>query len=313
MSDIIKTDTVDKIIKVDEKINNIKNISLEDKYNLICSIGSGSFGEVFLATNKYNKNKSYAIKIEKRNSSSRLKEEHEFYKKLHKRGVVDGLPKIYDFFETKKANMLVMQLLGDSLDILLDKNGGTFDLGTVFKLGIDMVNLLRDIHKAGFIHRDIKPNNFLVGCDSKRSKLYAIDFGLSKQYVSHKKHISFRVERSLVGTARYASINVHMGLEPSRRDDLESVGYMLIYFIRGKLPWQGLKKDKNTDHIQLIGNVKMYTGLKKLCNDVPYCFIEYIDYCKKLTFDEEPDYSFLTNLFINSAKDNNIELKYCWI
>jgi casein kinase 1 alpha len=285
-------------------------INLSDKYKLINKIGSGSFGEVYLAQD--GSNKKYAAKIEEKKSNSRLKEEYDIYKKLKKNGVVSGIPKIINFVETPHNNILIMQLLGNSLDGLLESHGGTFDLGTVLKLGIDILSLLENIHTAGFIHRDIKPNNFMVGYKNKSDMLYIMDFGLAKQYINQEKHISLRVERSLVGTARYASTNVHMGIEPSRRDDLESVGYMLVYFLKGKLPWQGLKKQKNIDQIKLIGETKMFTNLKKLCENIPQCFLEYINYCKKLNFEEVPDYVYLKSLFSKVASDKNIKLKYCW-
>lgn len=286
------------------------NINLSDKYKLINKIGSGSFGEVYLVQDGSNKN--YAAKIEEKKSNSRLKEEYDIYKKLKKNGVSIGIPQIINYLETPYNNILIMQLLGNSLDGLLEIHGGIFDLGTVLKLGIDIVSLLENIHTAGFIHRDIKPNNFLVGYKKKSDALYIMDFGLSKQYINQEKHISLRIERSLVGTARYASTNVHMGIEPSRRDDLESVGYMLVYFLKGKLPWQGLKKQKNVDQIKLIGDTKMFTNLKKLCENIPPCFLEYINYCKKLNFDETPDYAFLKSLFSKVAEEKNITLKYCW-
>jgi serine/threonine protein kinase len=291
-------------------------INLGNKYILLRELGKGSFGELYLTSD--HKNNLFAAKIENK-QNSRLKDEYKIYKKLHKSGVKVGVPQIKTYFSTDKINVLVMELLGKSLDGLLDEFGinqqeniKIFDLSTVLKLSITIIDLLKNIHNAGFIHRDIKPNNFLIGNEDNSNKLFIMDFGLSKQYVDKKKHIGMRIERSLIGTARYASVNVHMGFEPSRRDDLEAVGYMLIYFLKGKLPWQGLKDKKDVDKIKLIGDTKMYTNLKKLCNDLPECFYKYINYCKKLSFNETPDYDYLKTLFTTTATDKNIELIYCW-
>lgn len=295
------------------KIDQTKISYLSQKYKLINEIGSGSFGEVYLAEENAT-NKFYAIKIEEKKKNSRLKDEYNIYKKLKDNGILSGIPKISNFIETTKYNIMVMQLLGKSLDCLLTEFDGKFDLQTVLKLGINIINLLRQIHDAGVIHRDIKPNNFLIGRDDDQ-ELYIMDFGLSKQYIVKNEHIKMHIERSLVGTARYASINVHIGIEPSRRDDLESVGYMLIYFLKGRLPWQGLKKKEGIDQVKVIGNAKMYVSIKKLCENIPKCFLQYIEYCRNLQFDEIPDYDHLINLFKSCPSiDNNIcdQLKYIW-
>jgi len=283
---------------------------LSDKYKFINKIGSGSFGEVYLAEDK-NK-KQYAIKFEEKSSHSRLKDEYQIYKKLEEFGITTGIPKIFNFLQTPTYHVMVMQLHGDSLDNLFSDNNQNFDTNTVLKLGINITGLLENIHRAGFVHRDIKPNNFLIGCEGDKSNIYIMDFGLSKQYKKNNSHISLKVERSPIGTARYASINVHMGLEPSRRDDLESVGYMLVYFLKKKLPWQGLKKKTNSkaDQWELIRDSKMSTSVKKLCEGLPTCFEKYINYCKELSFKSEPDYEYLKNLFNIHA--NQIELKYLW-
>jgi len=296
--------------KKDANIN-----SLEDKYSLVSKIGSGSFGEVYLSEYKKNK-KLCAIKVEERKPSSRIHEEYRIYKKLRKNGVNQGIPLIFEYIETPKYNILVMELLGKSLDELFVENNNLFDLTTVLKLSVEIINLLKLIHDAGFIHRDIKPNNFLVGYKEQNNKLFIMDFGLSKQHTSNNTHINITMDRSLVGTARYASTNVHMGIEPSRRDDLESVGYMLVYFLIGKLPWQGLKTKKRdgekVSQIELIGETKMCTNINKICYGLPDCFSTFINYCKTLEFEQKPDYTYINKLFHNQINISNIELRYIW-
>ena len=229
------------------------------------------------------------------------------------KGMKNGIPKIRSLMQTTSYNILIMELLGSSLDTIFAKCEKKFSLGTVLLLGYEIVSLLEDLHKVGFIHRDIKPNNFLVGKGANSNKIYLTDFGLSRYYVKNGKHIEFSSNKNLIGTLRYASINMHLGIEPTRRDDLESVGYMLIYFLKGILPWQGIKNKSESDHITLIGNMKIGTNLDKLCNDLPKQLKEYIKICRELGFDEEPNYTKLKDLFLSAAKDNNIKLKYDWV
>jgi serine/threonine protein kinase len=293
-----------KSIKINKKI-------LLDNCMLIDKIGEGSFGDVYLGKDKHGK--KIAIKIEEReeDKKSRLYMEYKIYRKVRHDGFIDGIPEVYSFIETDDYNIMTMELLGDSLSSIHEKFNKKFDLGTVMKLGITIIDLIQKFHNTGFIHRDIKPNNFLIGTGNNKDKVYIMDLGLSKQYInSNGSHITLKTDRSLIGTARYTSVNIHMGLEPARRDELESIGYMLIYFLKGTLPWQGLKRDKKND---VIGEVKICTSLSKLCKDLPSCFIDYLTYCRALSFDDEPDYDKLRNLFIKSSNDKKIELKYCWV
>lgn len=281
-----------------------------DDYFIEKKIGSGSFGDVYLVTDK-NTKEQLAAKVEDKKKSKRLYDEFKIYKKIHRKGFSNGIPKIQNYIQTPNFNILVMELLGDDLEKIFNERGKKFNLETILLLGTNIISLLEQMHSAGYLHRDIKPNNFMVGYDDK-NKVHIMDLGLSKKYINNGKHISFRADKSLTGTARYTSIYVHMGMEPSRRDDLESVGYMLIYFFKGKLPWQGLKKQKGINNIENIGEVKLCTNLDKLCKDLPECFKKYLLYCRELKFEEKPDYSYLKNLFIETARKMKLNLKYEW-
>ena len=281
--------------------------TLENNYAILIKLGSGSFGSVWRLMDRKTK-KEYAVKIEDL-TNSRLKNEHKIYTKLS--SCAFGIPKVKRYFESEKYCYLIMELLGKNLEQLFVENKKSFSLNVVLKFGIDMIDILEQMHINGYIHRDIKPNNFIIGIND--DNIYITDFGLSKKYIQNSKHICMKVERSLVGTARYASLNVHEGVEPSRRDDLESVGYMLIYFLKGKLPWQGLKKKNENDvQIDLIEMAKCSISLDELCSNIPNCFKLYLVHCRKLIFDETPDYSYLRNLFLKCAKNLELDLKYNW-
>jgi serine/threonine protein kinase len=283
-------------------------ILLADNYKLIKKIGSGSFGEVFLTIDK--NGNEFAAKIEEKKSKNRLKAEFNIYKKVLNNKNIIGIPKVYNYIETTSYNILIMELLGKSLENLFDDNLRNFSLSTIFKLALDMLNIIERFHSKGFIHRDIKPNNFLLNHKEPYHTLYLMDFGLSKQYIQKGEHNEIKFDRSLIGTARYASLNIHWGIEPSRRDDLESIGYVLIYFIKGRLPWQGLKADKKKTQIEKIGEKKLVVTTEELCINLPKCFLDYLDYCKKLKYEEKPNYEFLKKLFIQESDKEKIELKY---
>lgn len=283
---------------------------LSERFRIIELIGKGSFGQVYLSKDK--KGREYASKVEKRKKSSRLLDEHYIYRILRRNGVKSEIPTMYNLIQTPNYNILVMELLGQSLDSLFYTFEKKFTLSTVLNLAIDILKIMKNIHRAGIIHRDIKPNNFLVGHGSNSSRIILTDFGLSKKYIKNDKHIAYRKNKKLIGTLRYASINMHNGIEPSRRDDLESCGYMFVYFLKGSLPWQGLKKNKKYDQIQMIEKVKKNTPLDKLCSGLPNCFKQYLKVCRKLDFYDKPPYNDLIELFVKEAKYQNLELSYQW-
>ena len=166
-------------------------------------------------------------------------------------------------------------------------------------LADQMLTRLEYLHSQSFIHRDMKPDNFMIGQQMKRTQVYLIDFGLSKRYrdVKHGEHIRYRDGKSLTGTARYASVNTHLGVEQSRRDDVEALGYILVYFLKGQLPWMGLGGRNKTEKYDKIKDKKAHTTVEMLCRGLPEEIGKYVGYCRQLQFEEKPDYGYLRSLF----------------
>lgn len=229
-------------------------------------IGQGAFGQIYLGENTQTK-ELVAIKKEMANTKNpQLVYEAKVYKCLE--GGM-GIPKVHLQKDVMNMNVMVMDLLGPSLEDMFNYCYRRFSVKTVLMLGIELLTRLEFIHHRNFIHRDIKPDNFVLGLGARANVVYVIDFGLSKRYRTPgtKEHIpypSIRIwtcryheGKSLTGTPRYASISNHMGIEQSRRDDLESLGYVLIYFLRGKLPWQGIMANARKQKYELIMKKKM--------------------------------------------------------
>uniref|UniRef100_A0AC35TY25 Protein kinase domain-containing protein n=1 Tax=Rhabditophanes sp. KR3021 TaxID=114890 RepID=A0AC35TY25_9BILA len=268
-------------------------------------LGSGNFGEIRLVTNLYNSER-LAVKLEPMKSKApQLHLEYRFYKLM---GPCDGVPQTHYFGPCGKYNALVMELLGNSLEDLFDMCDRKFTLKTVCMVAMQLIRRMEFVHSKHLIYRDVKPENFLIGRSSTRKQhiLHIIDFGLAKEYIDCDtllivfctgKHISYREHKSLTGTARYMSINTHLGKEQSRRDDLEALGHMFMYFLRGSLPWQGLKADTLKERYQKIGDTKRITPVEVLCDGFPDEFAQYLRYSRRLDFFETPDYDYCFNLF----------------
>ncbi|TRY60134.1 hypothetical protein DNTS_006445 [Danionella cerebrum] len=266
------------------------------KYKLVRKIGSGSFGDIYLAINITN-GEEVAVKLESQKARHpQLLYESKLYKILQ--GGV-GIPHIRWYGQEKDYNVLVMDLLGPSLEDLFNFCSRRFTMKTVLMLADQMISRIEYVHTKNFIHRDIKPDNFLMGIGRHCNKLFLIDFGLAKKYRDNRtrQHIPYREDKNLTGTARYASINAHLGIEQSRRDDMESLGYVLMYFNRTSLPWQGLKAATKKQKYEKISEKKMSTPVEVLCKGFPAEFAMYLNYCRGLRFEEAPDYMYLRQLF----------------
>ena len=284
-----------------------------NKYRLVEKLGEGTFGMIFKCEST---DGLCAFKFEKKRYGRRslLKAESEVMIEL--KGF--GIPKIISYIENDDYNIMIMELLGKSLEVLAQQYADEkLSLKTCCMLGIEMLKILKKVHDNHFIHRDIKPDNFAIGY-SDQSQLYLIDFGLAKQYRNAKtlQQKPMQKNKKLTGTARYASINALRGYDQSRRDDLESIGYVLAYLLRGNLPWQGIVvKTKEEKYAKILYRKQSITS-EQLFFGFPNELCTYINYCKNLGYEEEPKYDYLTDLFKNIIQNQlheEIDYKYDWL
>lgn len=280
-----------------------KQLIFNNTYLVKSKLNAGSFGEVFLGKDLQT-NENVAIKLEV------IKEELPDINRslLREASILNhlkpltGIPRILWFGSEHNYDVMIIELLGKDLASIL-KSYKRLSLGTIILIATKVLTLLQSIHERDVIHRDIKPDNILMGIEEKSEDFYIIDFGISKCYRDPKgHHLVFRENKPFIGTMRYASCNSHMGVELSRRDDLESFGYVLLYLVNGFLPWQNVEA-KGKEKGYQVGKIKQKIKVEDLCRDLPKAFHEYFDYIRRLKFNETPDYNFMIGLFKRTAKE----------
>ena len=278
------------------------------KYHCIKKLGEGSFGRIYEGV--YN-SEHFALKFEDINSNSNLLESEASIMNYLKG---PNIPNVRSYGTSGNYNILIMQLMGKSLEDLINIRK-TFPLKTVCLIGYQMIKVLEYIHNKHIVHRDLKPDNFVMGLNELAKYVYLLDFGLAKKYRSSTtlKHYPLINKKKLTGTARYASINALRGYEQSRRDDLESAGYVLMYFLRGSLPWQGIPGKNKDERYKKILQKKEETSAHELCKDFPEEFEKYIDYTRNMEYEEDPDYERLKEYFKNIIEEKNENFDYIYI
>jgi len=279
---------------------------VNDQWKVQELIAQGGFGSIFKAYNLNNKSDIVAIKTEKRANRDYLTVEADIYNKLVG---LPGFPRLIWFGKTKfykpgnpeKHNccVLVLEYLSSSLSDLFTLNNKKFSLKTVLMLSQQMIDRLATLHAVGIVHRDVKPGNFVMGKGDKAGVVYLLDFGLAHPFKDENTniHMPYQTNVCFRGTHRYASVTAHARIEQSRRDDMEALGYVLIYFLRG-LPWQNLQIERK-DRRKVIGDMKAKLPLDKLTEGLPIEFEKYMQYTRSLRFTDEPNYVYCKNLFEN--------------
>ena len=293
------------------------NFKINDTYTILLNrkIGNGSFGVIYKCLNTKTK-EIYACKIESINElNPQLYHENKIMNLMKN---CTGFPTSYEFCSTNQDKIIIMDYLGPNLDIIMNKlPKKKFSLKTSLMIMIQCLERLKDLHDKKIIHRDIKPENFLIGRKNKERTIYLIDFGLSKKYINDNNiHITMKTDRNIIGTVRYISMNTHQGLEQSRRDDLESLFYIIIYFIKGELPWQGVKYKNKSEKYNKIYEIKQKSTEKggELCYSLLPEFQTILDYIIDLKFTEKPNYSMIKKILeLMLAKLNYFnDLQFDW-
>jgi len=293
------------------------DLKIGGKYKCKRKIGAGAFGDIYLGVTTFGeKKKQVAIKIQPHyykteNLPSLLAHEYNVYRSL---GNLEGIANTHYFKSEKhkcvKYNVMVLDILGPSVSDLYSFCNRGFSLQTVCQIAIQILTRLEAIHSRGIIHRDIKPDNFLIGVKEQVNVLYLIDFGLAKEFMINGHHLPEEQKKgvgSMTGTSRYGSLNAHRKISLSRRDDLESLAYVLIHWATPKgLPWASLERHDE------VYRFKLGTSIKKLCAGGPVELQEYLKLVRQLEYEEQPNYEKFRNLFIRWLRAHGGPREFDW-
>jgi serine/threonine protein kinase len=270
------------------------NIIVANEYRLTNCIGKGSCGKIYEG-NHLHTHTQVAVKI----SQNSLRHEHEIYTQLRD---LTGIPKCFQYGNEGKFDYLVMELCGQSLNVLRTQH--EFSLKTILMIGIQLLKRLEDVHMRGVIHGDLKPSNILIGRHEENHKIYLMDFGLSQTILPPQTSANCATE--FIGTVQYASIRAHKYAAPTRWHDLESFAYVLLYLYVGKLPWEEVKHEDLNIRQRIVCEMKQSFNFWSL--QVPGEFILIINYCKQGQPDDMPSYVYLKTLLLNLYKLKGYEV-----
>ena len=282
-------------------------------FELKRKLGNGAFGEIWEAIHVKTQ-QLHAVKFEDvKAKHQQLYLECKIYLFLHSdSAIVDhAFPQVSFYGCEREKNFMVMDLLGPSLEDLFGRCNRKFSLKTCLMIADQALARLEYVHARRVIHRDVKPDNFAVGVGKEAHRVFVFDFGLAKKFMNADgNHIQYLDGKGLTGTARYASVNTHRGVEQSRRDDLESLAYVLIYFMKGALPWQNIKARNTQEKYNRIRDAKADTKVEVICEGLPEEFATYLTYCRSLAFNQKPDYKYAKDLFKGVFRKMNFTYDY---
>eukprot|EP00928_Gymnodinium_smaydae_P099422 TRINITY_DN9476_c0_g2_i6.p1 TRINITY_DN9476_c0_g2~~TRINITY_DN9476_c0_g2_i6.p1 ORF type:complete len:326 (+),score=24.02 TRINITY_DN9476_c0_g2_i6:128-1105(+) len=279
-------------------------------YRLHKCLGKGSFGQVYAGTHTES-GQEYAVKVARRSDNSSLCHESEVLKQLQG---FKGFTTVHRFEQDEFYDILLLDLCAMSLQATFNVCHKIFIPQVTVKIGIEALCRLESLHSIGYTHRDITPAN-LLRASACSEQVYLVDFGLATPFLDTetKLHKKYKEGRKFVGTPRFASIGAHLGIRQSRRDDLEALGYVLAYLVKGKLPWNHVPEGSTEEKRANILRSKQSTSIEALCDGLPQGFCSYMQYCRSLKFEEKPDYDYLRRVLsghpLESVRDDRSSKK----